>query len=199
MAGFYEVRLSFATDEELKAIEAGGKPKSVHSVRGVARVGRGAGWAAEIVDPDASVGPDQQVTAAKDSVVRPGTNPPGNSLLLMGECGFSNDGIEIEIVERHQVAVRVSGVTGQLVFDMEWGQPRVELELGGIRVKGWKGLYALQQTGGQCAVKFVSDRVEVTDKLGQFTLVTEGQKSAFKAGASKGETVAFDSTSEVWK
>ncbi|MBI4866532.1 MAG: hypothetical protein HY816_06245, partial [Candidatus Wallbacteria bacterium] len=123
----------------------------------------------------------------------------GNSLLLMGEGGFSYDGIEIENLERRQVAVRVSGVTGQLVFDMKWGRPRVDLELGGIRVKGWKGLYAVQQAGGQCAVKVVSGRVEVTDKLGQFTLVTEGQKYAFKAGASKGETVAFDPTSEVWK
>ncbi len=36
VAGFYEVRLSFATEEEIKAIEAGGKPKSVHSFRALA-------------------------------------------------------------------------------------------------------------------------------------------------------------------
>ncbi|MBI4867099.1 MAG: HEAT repeat domain-containing protein, partial [Candidatus Wallbacteria bacterium] len=95
----------------------------VGSVRGVARVGKAAGGAAEIVGPDALVEPGQQVSAAKDSVVRLGTNPPGNSLLLMGEGGFSYDGIEIENLERRQVAVRVSGVTGQLVFDMKWGRP----------------------------------------------------------------------------
>ncbi|MBI3893688.1 MAG: prepilin-type N-terminal cleavage/methylation domain-containing protein [Candidatus Wallbacteria bacterium] len=34
--GFYEVRLSFANEEELKMVQGGGKPRSVHSFRALA-------------------------------------------------------------------------------------------------------------------------------------------------------------------
>ena len=172
---------------------------AVASVKGTAWVEKPGGGGREPLTTGRQVEPGQRVLAEKDSSVRLSTSPPGNTLLLQGEGSFTFDGVEIESQERRTLLLRVSAIQGQLIFDLKWGRPRVQVGLEGFQVRGWKGLYAIQFAKGVGAVKVVSGRVETTDRQGQFSLVTEGRLYSFKAGAERGEMGPYDPAQESWR
>ena len=75
----------------------------------------------------------------------------------------------------------------------------MEAPLGGFLIRGWTGLYSIAREADQLVVLVASGRVEVTDRQGQFTLVTEGERFTAKSGAPRGEVAPFDPRRERWK
>ncbi len=184
---------------ETQEMEAFGQSLAIGSIRGVVRSLPTGGGNEEVLGPDSRVNPGDRVEADDGGAIQLGLKPKGNALFLQGPGGFSFSGLAVESAERRLVLVRVSDIQGRLVFDLKWGRPRVELVLGNFRIKAWKGLYSISNGPKGAAVSVAAGRVEVTDKLDQYTLVTENQEFRFLTTDETGKLADFDPSTVRWR
>ncbi|MBI2943662.1 MAG: HEAT repeat domain-containing protein [Candidatus Wallbacteria bacterium] len=181
------------------AAETAGLPMAlkVVSMRGTFRIKGGP--PDQPLAPERKLAPGQSLSVDPGGAVWLGLAPEGNVLGLPAAGGFELEELRTAADDPDSVSLRLSGLEGRVVFDLKWGRPKVTLALGRASVRGWRGLYAVEDQAGTITVLVAFGRVEVLDPSGRPTLVTEGRKAVLRRGQEQLEVGVFDPATQTWR
>jgi hypothetical protein len=187
-----------APDAPESAVPAGLRTAlKVVSMRGTFRIKGGP--PNQPLTPERKLSPGQSLWVDPGGAVWLGLGPEGNVFGLPAAGGFELEELRTAADEPDDVSLRLSGLQGRVVFDLKWGRPKVTLSLGRATVRGWRGLYAVEEQAGTATILVAFGRVEVVDSSGRPTLVTEGRKAVLRRGQEQLEVGVFDPAAETWR